>query len=106
MSLYLACGLTMVIETIYFYLAGYRNRSFLIVCLAVNAATNLTMNLALRYTGIQVWIVLLAEILVVAVEYVVYSLIVKSGKTLLLHTVTANLLSFTVGAVLQKLFPG
>ena len=38
MSLYLACGMTMAMETAYFLLIGYRDRDFLIVCLAANAA--------------------------------------------------------------------
>ena len=105
MSLYLACGLTMAIETAYFYLAGFRDRYFLIVCLAVNAATNLTMNLVLRCTGISLWSVLIAEILVTGTEYAVYSLITKtSRKKLLLHTIAANVLSFSAGIILLRLF--
>ena len=105
MSLYLACGLTMAIETAYFYLAGFRDRYFLIVCLAVNAATNLTVNLVLSYTGISLLSVLIAEILVIFAEYAVYSLITKtSGRKLLFHTVIANVLSFSAGIVLQALF--
>ena len=105
MSLYLACGLTMAIETAYFYLAGFRDGHFLVVCLAVNAATNLTMNLVLGYTGISLWIVLIAEILVTGTEYAVYSLITKTpGRKLLFHTVIANVLSFCTGIVLQELF--
>ena len=105
MSLYLACGLTMAIETAYFYLAGFRDRYFLIVCLAVNAATNLTMNLVLSCTGISLWSVLIAEILVTGTEYAVYSLITTtSRKILLLHTVAANLLSFSAGIILLRLF--
>lgn len=105
MSLYLACGLTMAIETAYFYLAGFRDRYFLIVCLAVNAATNLTVNLVLSYTGISLWSVLIAEILVTGTEYAVYSLITTtSRKKLLLHTVAANLLSFSAGIILLRLF--
>lgn len=105
MNLYLACGLTMAIETAYFYLAGFRDGHFLVVCLAVNAATNLTMNLVLGYTGISLWIVLIAEILVTGTEYAVYSLITKtSGRKLLFHTVIANVLSFCTGIVLQELF--
>ncbi len=105
MSLYLACGLTMAIETAYFYLAGFRDRYFLIVCLAVNAATNLTANLVLSYTGISLWSVLIAEILVTFTEFAVYSLIAKtSRKKLLLHTIAANVLSFSAGIILQELF--
>ena len=63
MSLYLACGMTMAMETAYFLLIGYRDRDFLIVCLAANAATNLTLNLILRNTGMNGWMVGLLEIL-------------------------------------------
>ena len=100
MSLYLACGLTMAVETAYFFLLGYRERDFLILCLAANMATNLTMNLILQRTGIQVGIVIMSEIMVVAVEYAIYCLVSKPSKALLLHTATANLLSFMIGEVL------
>ena len=102
MSLYLACGLTMAIETAYFFLIGYRERDFLILCLAGNAVTNLTLNLVLRYTGIRLWIVLLSEVLVVAAEYAVYCLVSKPAKGLLMHTAIANVLSFSIGGILLK----
>ena len=97
MSLYLACGFTMTIETAYFFLIGYRERSFLIVCLAMNAATNLTMNLILQKTGVQIGIVILAEVLAIAAEYAVYCFVLKPSKTLLIHTTVANALSFSIG---------
>ena len=106
MSLYLACGLTMAIETAYFFLIGYRDRNFLIVCLAVNAATNLTMNLILKETGVQIGTVIIAEIIVVAAEYAVYSLASKPSKALLFHTAIANVLSFSIGGILLKVFLG
>ena len=71
----------------------------------VNAATNLTVNLVLSYTGISLLSVLIVEILVIFAEYAVYSLITKtSGRKLLFHTVIANVLSFSAGIVLQALF--
>ena len=106
MSLYLACGLTMVIETAYFFLTGYRDRNFLIVCLAVNAATNLSMNLILKETGVQIGTVIIAEVIVVAVEYVVYCLVSKPSKALLIHTAIANVLSFSIGGILLRAFLG
>lgn len=102
MSLYLACGLTMAIETGYFFLIGYRKREFLTICLATNAATNLTMNLILRSSGVQVWSVILLEIAAVAAEYAVYCLASEPSKSLLIHTAIANLLSFSIGGVLIR----
>ncbi len=106
MSLYLACGLTMAIETAYFFLIGYRDRCFLIVCLAVNAATNLSMNLILKQTGVQIGTVIIAEVIVVAVEYAVYCLVSKPSKALLIHTAIANVLSFSIGGILLRAFLG
>ncbi len=106
MSLYLACGLTMAIETAYFFLIGYRERSFLIVCLAVNAATNLSMNLILKQTGVQLGTVIIAEVIVIAVEYAVYCLVSKPSKALLIHTAIANVLSFSIGGILLRAFLG
>lgn len=105
MNLYLACALTMLIETAYWYLAGFRDRYFVIVCLAVNVATNLTMNMVLYAVGINRINVAVAEILVVIAEYAVYSLISDvSRKKLLAHTVAANALSFSIGLVLTSLY--
>jgi len=106
MSLYLACGLTMAIETVYFFLIGYREQSFLIVCLAVNAATNLSMNLILKQTGVQIGTVIIAEVIVVAIEYAVYCLVLKPSKALLIHTAIANVLSFSIGGILLRAFLG
>ncbi len=106
MSLYLACGLTMTIETAYFFLTGYRERYFLIICLAINAATNLTLNLILQKTGVQIGFVILAEITVITVEYAVYCLASKPSKSLLINTAIANVLSFSIGGILLKSFYG
>ena len=103
MSLYLACGLTMAIETAYFFLIGYRGREFVTVCLAANAATNLALNLILRQAGMMVWVIIVLELLAVWTEYAVYSFVQKPSKALLMHTVTANLLSLSIGGVFMKL---
>ena len=102
MRLYLVCFLTMAIETAYFLLIGYRERSFLIVCLAGNLATNLTLNLCIRFFEMRFWLVLLGEIAVVAFEYVIYLAVIGPKRRLLLHTVFANMLSFCVGGMILK----
>ncbi len=103
MSLYLACFLTMAIETAYFFLNGYRERDFLTVCLAANAATNLTLNLILGNTGLYGWIVILLEVMAVIAEYAVFSLTLKPSKALLLQTTVANLLSYSVGGAFIRI---
>ena len=103
MSLYLACVLTMAIETAYFLLIGYRGKEFVTVCLAMNEATNLTLNLILQNTGFQGRLIVLLEILAVGAEYAVYSLVRRPSKALLMHTVIANLLSFSIGGVLMRI---
>ena len=50
MSLYLACGMTMAMETAYFLLIGYRDRDFLIVCLAA-AAIMVILHFLLTFYG-------------------------------------------------------
>ena len=96
----------MAVETVYFWLAGFRKREFLTVCLAINVATNLTMNLILKQTGVQIGTVIIAEVMVVAVEYAVYCLVSKPSKALLIHTAIANALSFSIGGILLKVFLG
>ena len=103
MSLYLACLLTIAIETAYFFLIGYRGRDYMIICPAVNAATNLTLNLILRSTGLYGWIIVLLEVMAIAAEYAVFSLALKPSMALLLHTTAANILSYSVGGVLIRI---
>lgn len=98
--IYLCCALTIALELLFFAFTSYRRRRyFMLLCIAVNAATNLTLNLILRGRG-TLPVILLLEALVVIIEYAIYAAAYgRSGKLLLL-TFGANLLSFLTGVLL------
>ena len=106
MSLYWACGLTMLMETGYFLLRGYRGRDFVILCLAANAVTNLSLNLLLGYWGRPLWLIVLLELAAAGLEYAVYRPVVGPKKALLPDTLAANLVSLVLGGVLLRLMMG
>ena len=102
MSLLSACILTIVIETAFFACTRYRRRPlFLLLCVSLNGATNLGMNLLLigletlsermetgalfifgfSPSGFAYWFLALLEAIVIVVEYLVYrSFCNGSGK--------------------------
>lgn len=102
--IFIACLLTILIETAFFLIFGYRSKSFVIVCICVNAATNLSLNLIiwiLYWLNVNLTVAVYPlELLVVAVEYIVYSALEgRSGKLFLL-TLSANLVSYCAGLIL------
>ena len=104
MTLYLACLLTVVIETAFFLAAGYRDRYFVTACVSANVVTNLSLNLALWYlyghgVNITLWVLQL-ELLAAAAEYAVYALIKGPSARLLGLTAAANAISYFIGIAL------
>lgn len=100
MTLALACGLTVIIETAFLALVGYRGRAFLALCVLVNVATNLTLNLATApLSGVVdiTYFIYILEAAVVCVEYLVYALIEGRSRKLFLLTLAANAISYIAG---------
>ena len=98
--LYIGCLLTVGIELAWFALAGYgRKRYFLLLCTAVNVATNLTLNLLL-YAYRSTAVIFTLEALVVLTEYAVYAASEGRSKRLFLLTLGANAASFLTGVFL------
>jgi hypothetical protein len=100
----LACGLTVAAETLLFLALGYRARAFLLLCAAVNAATNLSLYLALRLLhahggNISFWVYPLEAAAILA-EYGVYALFEGGSRRLLFLTLLANCLSYGLGILL------
>ncbi len=95
--------LTVVVETGFFALVGYRKPLFLLLCVAVNVATNLTINMIANWIGwysVFEWWVLFAELCVVALEYLAYALALGRSIKLFWLTFAANALSFLAGELL------
>ena len=103
MMIFVACLLTLLIETPLFYLWGWRDRRDVTVVVCVNVISNLLLNLTLLLAfpgrGAGHWVYLL-EALVVAGEYAVYALASRPSWKLLLQTFAANLLSYTIGLLI------
>ncbi|MBR0373946.1 MAG: hypothetical protein IJH91_05425 [Mogibacterium sp.] len=100
MILYVGCALTVALETLFFLIAGYgRRRYFMLLCVAVNVATNLALNLTLMVYR-TVPFILALEVVVVLVEYAVYAAAEGRSRRLLLLTLGANLTSFLTGVLL------
>ena len=105
MKLFLACLLTVVIETAFFAAVGYRKKAELAVIIAANVVTNLALNLLLIVIPYNMFTVLALELLVLAAEYLVYALAFGRSGRLLLYTMLANLLSFGLGGLILRLIP-
>jgi len=103
-----AAALTIIIETPILIVAGYRTRIFIAVCVLVNLASNLTLNMGLSLSGDWYWYALYpAEVVVVIVEWAVLRLVADKGLSipaiswpsakLAFFVFLANLTSFSLG---------
>jgi hypothetical protein len=102
--LLLASSLTIIIETSFLALVGYRGVLFFIVCILVNFITNLTLNILLLVLPAWGLTVLLLESVVVIIEWWSLGYFVLDRRGLFLPVLAANMLSFTVGLFLSPLF--
>ena len=101
----LACALTILIETPVLALWGARRWNELLVVASANAVTNLLLNLFLGLCPFWAALpaVLLPEAAVVAAEYGVFRLAFGRRGGLFAVTLGANVLSYTLGLLLQVL---
>lgn len=98
--IFLACALTVLIETPFLALFGYRKRDELIVIVCANVITNLLLNLLLAFRPGAIRAVLLLEAAAVAAEYGIYALAFGRSRRLFLLTLAANALSYTLGLLI------
>ena len=101
--IFLACLLTVAVETGFFAAFGYRDRYALTVIVCANVVTNLLLNLGIWLAGgsVGVWIYLL-ETLVVAAEYAVYAIAFRPGWKLFALTLAANCISYGLGLLIFR----
>ena len=102
MMIFLACLLTVLIETPFLALCGYRKRDDLIIIVCANTITNLLLNLviALIFRGHPGGWIYPMEGAVVAAEFMIFSSAFgRSGKLFLL-TLAANCLSYGIGLLI------
>ena len=99
-----ACGLTVLIETGFFLLMGWRDRDRIIVVICANVVTNLLLNLGFDLLIPRtILTVVLGEALVVAVEYLIYARLCGHSRRLALWCLLANGLSYGTGVLLYAL---
>jgi len=100
-NLFLACVLTVVIETPFLALFGWRSREELTIIVCANVVTNLLLNLSLAFfLPTTVPVIAFLESAAVLAEYAVYALAFgRSGKLFLL-TLLANCLSYGLGLLI------
>ena len=116
--LYLGCAITVIVEEVIFCFTEYMKKDhFALLCVATNIATNLTLNLVLDYFNIVVisfkkdsisnlmilhsaFMILTAEIIVVVIEYAIYSAAYGRSEKLFMITAGANTASFLLGILL------
>ena len=104
MRIFLACALTVLIETPFLALFGYRKRDEVIIVVCANVVTNLLLNLLLwRVPSLYGPAVYGLEALVVAAEYGIYRLAFGPRRGLFWLTLAANALSYGLGLVLTPL---
>lgn len=101
----LACALTVLLESPVLALWGLRRWNELAVVASANAVTNLLLNLFLGLCPAWAALpaVLLPEAAVVAAEYGLFRLAFGRRRGLFAVTLGANVLSYTLGLLLQAL---
>jgi hypothetical protein len=105
MSIGLACLLTVLIETPFLAVCGYRSKGAIAITVCTNVITNLVMNVLLTLLCPQwtIGVLVLAEALVVVTEYLIYSVPFGRGQKLFLLTLAANALSCGLGLILMRI---
>ena len=95
--LLLFCMIAVIFETAFFWMFGYDSRDERMVVACTNVLTTLAMNLMMIPNGYQsIPFVVAAELILIAVEFGIYSIAFgRSGKLLLL-TIAANAISFGI----------
>lgn len=94
--------LTVVVELGFFLLFGFRTKKFIIGCIFINLATNLTLNYTLLGLGNVIGssynlVFLLGEALVIIIESGFYLLLEGKKWELIPLTLSANCISILVG---------
>ena len=104
MRIFLACALTVLIETPFLALFGYRKWDQVVIVICTNVVTNLLLNLLLRLVpSLYGSAVYGLECVVVAAEYGIYRLAFGHRRDLFWLTLAANALSYGLGLVLMPL---
>ena len=101
MVVFAACVLTVVIETVFMYLVGYRTRNIITIIVFTNVLTNLILNLIIILFYItDLTTVILLETAVVISEYFIYAHFEGHSRKLFVLTLAANVITYVTGLLL------
>lgn len=103
MILFLYAFLTVLFETPWMALWGYRKRDEILLIISVNVLTNLLLNLSLVlcFSGQNIgMLIYLLEAIVVAAEYIIYAIPFGFSAKLFLVTLSANCISYGLGELI------
>ena len=108
-SLGFSLALTLAFEAGFFLLIGKRNKRDLLLLILVNVLTNpivvLTFSLAVLYTGLNGYIILIPlELFAILAEGYYYKKYGESFRRPYLFSLAANMVSFWAGELIQVLF--
>jgi len=105
-----AAILTVVIETAFFFIIGYRGKLFFLYWALVNLFTNIALNLSLRVmlvAGMSLPAVKISvyplELAVVLIEWLFLSVFHGKKLKLLFHVFLSNLISYSAGLLIDLL---
>lgn len=100
MILFAACALTVLIETPFLMLFGYRDRDAVTVIVCANVISNLLLNLVRAFFLPQSAAVYPLEAAVVVGEYLIYRAAFGGSRRLFALTLAANCLSYALGLLI------
>ena len=107
LSFFINIILTVIIETSFFYMFGYRTKKFILVCVIINILTNISLNLILYFffkdSSYYYLYALIFELIVILIEATSYMVFNKKDYKLIPLTVSSNALSFLVGCMFYYL---
>ena len=99
--MFLFCLIAVIVETGFFWMCGYDSREKMTVVACTNVLTTLGMNHLMIPNGYRsIPTIVIAEVILIAVEFGIYSIAFGRGWKLLLLTIAANALSFGFGLLI------
>jgi hypothetical protein len=106
-SILLAAAFTIIVETSFLFAVGYRNRPSVLACALINFITNSALNCALALIPAKQGRLLICplELAVVLIEWGALRLFTQNRRWLPAFVFLANLLSFSVGLLIQYIGP-
>lgn len=100
--IFIACLITVIIETLFFFLFGYRKGEDMLIIVCCNVVTNLLLNLIIQllFHGNPGAYIYLLETLVVLTEFLIYSAAYGKNFKLFCLVLAANCLTYGIGLLI------